>query len=109
MFYDLGLRPISGAAAESCSRIWLPRLTKVKNDLESSTGEGVCDDDISHTVGSQLTEFVEMSEEEIYKIIMKSRAKSCSLDPLPTWLLKNCIGTPLPTMTKIINRSLTTG
>ena len=26
LFYDLGLRPISGPATESCSRMWLPRL-----------------------------------------------------------------------------------
>ena len=60
--------------ADNFSNFFREKITKVKNDLERSTGEGVCDDDIPHTVGSPLTEYVEMSEEEVYKIIMKSRA-----------------------------------
>ena len=44
-----------------------------------------------------------MSEEEVYKIIMKSSSKSCSLDPIPIWLPKKCIGTLLPRLLKANN------
>ena len=41
------------------SNFFREKVTKVKNGLECPTGEGVCDDDIPHTVGSPLNEFVE--------------------------------------------------
>ena len=33
---------------------------------------------------------------------------SCLLDPVPTWLLKECIGDLLPLITAIVNISITT-
>ena len=38
-----------------------------------------------------------------------SPTKSCELDPLPTWLLKECLEDLLPAIVNIINRSLETG
>ena len=35
-----------------------------------------------------------------------SPAKSCELDPLPTWILKECIAELLPVITGIVNKSL---
>ncbi len=42
-----------------------------------------------------------VSEETVWKIIKESPSKSCSLDPLPTWLLKHCLDTFLPVITEI--------
>ena len=42
----------------------------------------------------------------IYIIIKLSPAKSFELDPLPTWLLKECIAELVPTITDIVNMSL---
>ena len=42
--------------------------------------------------------------------VMKSLvAKSCSLDPLPTWLVISCIDELLPVITRIVNLSLSSG
>ena len=38
----------------------------------------------------------------------KSPSKSCHLDPIPTWLVKDCLDILLPFMTKIVNLSLDT-
>ena len=46
------------------------------------------------------------TEEEVWKIICKSPAKSCMLDPIPTWLIKESRSELLPVMTNIINSSL---
>ena len=46
------------------------------------------------------------TEEEVWKIICKSPAKSCMLDPIPTWLIKESRSEVLPVMTNIINSSL---
>ena len=40
------------------------------------------------------------------KIISKSHTKSCLLDPLPTFLIKECIDILLPSITKLVNCSL---
>ena len=56
-----------------------------------------------------LSYFEPATEEEISKLIMSVPPKSCSLDPLPTWLLKECLGAALPVITKIVNLSLETG
>ena len=56
--------------------------------------------------GTPLTTFMDATEIEIRNIIKLSPAKSCELDPLPTWLLKECIAELVPTITDIVNMSL---
>ena len=46
------------------------------------------------------------TEAELRKIIMSGNSKSCSLDPIPTQLLKSSLETLLPTLTNIVNASL---
>ncbi len=50
-----------------------------------------------------------MSEEEVEKAIRKSPTKSCTLDLIPNWLLKDSHSPLLPVITKIINLSLFEG
>ncbi len=57
----------------------------------------------------QLTEFRSLSQEEVKKLITASASKHCELDPIPTWLLKECIDDLLPLITQIINLSLQLG
>ena len=49
------------------------------------------------------------SEEEVREIIQKSPNKSCELDPIPTWLLKDCLDELLPLITDIVNTSMKAG
>jgi hypothetical protein len=58
--------------------------------------------------GSPLSSFRQMSKDEIKKIL-NNMSKSCKLDPLPLWLVKECIDEFLPFITNIINLSLTQG
>ncbi len=53
-----------------------------------------------------LSDFEPASEEEVRKYIRESANKSCSLDPMPTWLVKECMDSLLPIITKIVNLSL---
>ena len=52
-----------------------------------------------------LREFDLATPEEIQKIILKSPTKSCTLDPIPTFLLKNCLDELLPIITTLVNAS----
>ena len=49
------------------------------------------------------------TSDEISMIILSCSNSSCLLDPVPTWLLKECIGDLLPLITAIVNTSITTG
>ena len=53
--------------------------------------------------------FKQVSQEEIRKIIMKSPSKSCLLDQWPTFLVKECIDILLPSITRLVNCSLSEG
>ena len=53
--------------------------------------------------------FKSVSEDEVQKVITKSPTKSCMLDPWPTFLLKECLDILLPSITKLVNCSLTEG
>jgi hypothetical protein len=58
---------------------------------------------------TKLCYFDTVTEDEVKKIINNSPTKSCELDPLPTTLLKDCIDVIVPTVTKIVNQSLSSG
>ena len=53
--------------------------------------------------------FMPVTEDEVYKCISESPTKSCSLDPLPTFLLKDCLDILLSSITKLVNYSLIEG
>ena len=47
--------------------------------------------------------------QEVEKLLMRSPAKSCGLDPVPTWLLKQHAECLVPIITNIVNISLADG
>ena len=49
------------------------------------------------------------STDEVRRVIMESPTKSCALDPIPTFLLKECIDILLPFFTVMVNASLRDG
>ena len=56
-----------------------------------------------------LSSFRCLSEVHIRELIREMPTKHCILDPLPTWLIKECIDEFLPLMTDIVNTSLQLG
>ena len=50
-----------------------------------------------------------LSEELICRLISQSPTKSCTLDPIPTTLTKQCVHDLAPLVTRIVNVSLSTG
>lgn len=53
--------------------------------------------------------FEEVSSEEVLKILNRSPTKSCSLDPWPTFLVKECADILIQPLTQLINLSLSAG
>ena len=63
-------------------------------------------DNSSVSAPSSIQRFQPLTSTDIEKIIKTSPAKSCSLDPMPTTLLKDHLCVLLPVITKIVNMSL---
>ena len=55
-----------------------------------------------------LSKFDPITEQDIAKVIAKSNSVSCELDPMPTFLIKQCQPQLLPVLTHIVNLSLAT-
>ena len=53
-----------------------------------------------------LNVFSAVTESEVRKIIAKSPTKSCSLDPAPTWMVKDSVDELIPMVTILVNLSL---
>ena len=59
--------------------------------------------------GPSFSEFRLLSETEVLKLIKSSTKTTCSLDPIPTKLLTECLDVLLTPITKLINLSLESG
>ncbi len=78
------------------------KITKVKVHitLKDSMDQVLHDTCIFDICTYIMLEFQTVSEEDVEKVIRKSPTKSCTLYPIPTWLLKNCLIFLLPVITK---------
>ena len=59
--------------------------------------------------GTQFTQFTKVEPDMIRKLINRMATKHSDLDPLPTWLVKECLDILLPIITEIVNTSLNLG
>ena len=85
----------------------LKKLKKIRSEFSDTTANSLDFDE--NVVESTLSTFRLLKEDEVRSMIKKSHNKSCSLDPIPTSLLKTCIDELTPTITTIINGSLQDG
>ena len=57
----------------------------------------------------QLRKFSTLTESQLYRIIMEMPSKTCELDLIPTEFLKKVLMHCIPTITKVIDSSLSMG
>ncbi len=84
------------------------KIETIRDNLNQCSADAT-DLNNKHFQGTHLSEIRPCTEVEIREFIMKTPSKSCDLDPLPTWLLKNCIDVLLPYITVLINGCITSG
>jgi len=58
---------------------------------------------------ASLTELKACTEDEVQRVMLSSPTKSCTLDSIPTFLLKELVDVLLPYLTAMINASLSEG
>ena len=85
---------------------------KIQKDAASLSGQPTVINDPNYNSNSLSGGFIgfsEMSSSSVSEIIKSMSTKSCSLDPLPMWMFKNCLDEVLPIVTYIVNKSLKDG
>ena len=70
------------------------KIRTIRKNLDGSKNVSLMPEASKYS--KQLTEFRTLSQEEVKKLITTSASKHCDLDPIPTWLLKECIDDVLP-------------
>ena len=79
------------------------------SDIRASTAAARPPSFTLNTSGMELPEFQPLSVDQVIKLITETPSKQSALDPMPTWLLKQCAEPLAPFITLIFNLSLTTG
>nr|CAH0104286.1 unnamed protein product [Daphnia galeata] len=108
-------RPCMEEVVDDLSKFFSSKISTIRSNLD-----GLAESTSSHTLQHEqsflqlheenyLLKFRSASTAEVTKLIESSPTKSCSLDPLPTQLLKNCLVVLVRPITDIINLSLSTG
>ena len=81
------------------------KISKIRDTFATSGSFN----DAPESVPPAFNAFMPVTEDEVYKCISESPTKSCSLDPIPTFLLKDCLDILLSSITKLVNYSLIEG
>ena len=96
--------------ANAIADFFAQKIDKIHADLHEKR---TADPDLSSSESTrfqvELSDFAVLSQDTVKEYACKSAKKSCNLDPLPASLMKNCLNTLLPTITNIVNLSLSTG
>ena len=92
------------------SNLFIKKVDNIRSDLQTrqiQMSENV--PELPTAMSVVLAYFKPAVQEEVRSVIRKAPVKSCKLDPIPTWLLKQCLDELVPLVTAIINRSMETG
>src|SRR5664279_4624325 len=100
-------RDVNGATshtADGFAAFFARKIESVRSDTAGLSPPPTID-----SATSSFTSFRSCSQVEVRKIAMSSPVKSCALDPVPTFLLREFIDVLLPFVTRIVNASLMQG
>ena len=90
---------------DTFNRFFIDRIAQIRQGMPKSSR--IDSDPIFE--GSPLSEFHCVSEVFVRDLIGKMPRTSCDLDPIPASLFNDCVAELVPTITMIMNDSLTTG
>ena len=93
--------------AERFGGFFIGKIEKISSGLDTIRFTSSVNEGLPPCHGPSMSFFTPATVEEV-RMIIKTHplAESCELDPLPTWLLKECLEDLLPAIVYIINRSL---
>ncbi|XP_072042751.1 uncharacterized protein [Amphiura filiformis] len=96
--------------ADEFLKFFIEKVEKIRNNVCSGSSCVRSDQDTAtDNVDLSMCCFKPLTLEDVHNIIMKFPSKSCLLDTMPSWLVKDNLPTMLPVITQIVNASLTSG
>jgi len=101
------------ALANDIGKFFVRKIDRIPSDIEAmdldQSSRNAVPGDLEVDDTQTFSDFQPLSEDNVYAIIQKSAKKSCALDPMPTPLVVKCLDVILPTITRIIDLSLSSG
>ena len=100
--------------ANDTGKFFNHKISNIRKELDASINSSDTDtntvpDNPILDCSQHLSEFRELSCEEVQSIIQKSAKKTYSLDPMPTSMVVACLEELLSALTRIVNLSLSLG
>ena len=99
----------NNALVEKFSIFFNDKIAKIMTQLEASSVADSMYIENDYITTARHNFFLPVTEEDVRRMIMKSPAKACELNPIPMKLLKDNLDILLPTLTSIVCKSLSTG
>ena len=107
---QLPLYDSASRLANQFSSFFVNKIKRIRVELDACNEPvNIQFSDIENQNIPLFADFQLLTQSDVSRIIMSSATKSCRLDPIPTWLLKENIVHLLPLLTNVVNQSLSTG
>jgi hypothetical protein len=99
------LQPANEAMIEHSPEQFADQFTKKVERIRSSTARAPTPLITKRSISNPLTHFNPVTSDEVLKILLTAPAKQCSLDPVPTWLVKKLDSVFAPIIANLCNAS----
>ena len=104
LLHEQYMSGLSGLANRFGS-FFIDKIKKIRDTFKHTRSKSLHPDKELPTFSS----FQVVTESEVLKFIKEAPSKTCSLDPCPTHIVKQCIDILLPSLTNLVNLSLING
>ena len=97
--------------AEDFKNFFSDKVSAIREKIESErTSSGIENSYLNNmNVDCKFEHFSLLTKDDLNSLVKNMPDKFCSLDPIPTWLLKKCLPELSPILVYIVNESLASG
>ena len=107
-----GYSDSNATLANDIGNFFIKKVDVIRTGLDTAAGNIHLADEMfprNPEIHSLFHDFRTLTDKEVSSLIIKATKKTCSLDPMPTTLVVECLDVLLPVLTKMINLSLRSG
>ena len=97
------------ALANDMGSFFVKKISHLRVSLDAAPNSCSTISRHSSQCSSSFTVFHRVDIDYLRKLVLRTRTNSCSLDPVPTNIMKDCLDELLPILTTMINLSLESG
>ena len=87
----------------------MQKIELIRTELDAAAAGSNPHSEPASMCSAHFDSFTTLSDDDVMRLITKSSNTSCSLDPIPTPLVVECLDVLLPVLTRMLKLSLETG